>query len=581
MATIPSVNNQLPQLQHESSNAPKADSDAIVPFGHWLQKESQSQELPKPIQFKQSDSKAEGQVKENGETTEKKALFADKTPAKEKPAKALFKETAPQKAGKGAKHAEVNAGSAKTTKNTDAASKLQTKTQIAATVDKVVANTDQTATKSAKTQVAWVAKNTTVTNKAAVQAPSFQKGAQSTSKAFKPIISVHSTARPNLSASQPDFSQPQTPESLAKLKTNVKAIFNSLTPLKTSVPTDTSGAKKGVPSVEINRPIVMDRVKPIRLTSQPATTPKVLADGKTTLQHLQARKSTHLDAETRYQLTAEKQDVRVVTEQASKAVLTAKTKSPSDKSASIQLVIENPADAKKASAKSKKHGKKNVRLDAAKKAQQSFSYDHVQHVAKEAESVKANPALQGANTVAGQAELVQTEANLSDANSNNLMGKGEANNQISFEKGKGKVAQAHASRSLSWLKALSDRTSQINRQDPNWKVLEMKLDKGDGRMIVKVMREDEHVSVSVQFSDDTLRANAESQMPQIIESLKEQYGKEVTFTFGEQADSELNASLEQKAARKRRAAAKSAEAEQAVRVQQYHSHSPDQRMWIG
>ncbi len=565
MATIPSVNNQLPQLQHESSNAPKADSESVMPFGHWLQQESQSQELPKPIQFKQSESKGEEQVAKNSEKADKKALFADKTPAKEKPAKALFKDSA-----KKTNKAESGNAAKMAKKGNKAA--LPSQPKLSAVVDKAISNTEKVAAQTAKSQVTWVTKNATATSKAAIQSQSFQKGAQSTAKAFNPIISVHTTARPN-------FSQPNTPESLAKLKTNVKAIFNSLTPLKTSVPTDTSAAKKGAQSMQINRPIVMDRIKPIRLTSQPATTPKVLADGQTTIQHLQARKSTHLDAETRYQVNADKQDVRVVTEQASKSVLTAKAKGSQEKSASIQLVIENPADAKKA--KSKRHGKKSARIDAAKKAKQSFSYDHVQHIAKEAEPAKANPALQAATSAAGQTELAQTEANLSDANANNLMGKGEANNQISFEKGKGKVAQAHASRSLSWLKALSSRTSQINRQDPNWKVLEMKLDKGDGRMIVKVMREDEHVSVSVQFSDDTLRANAESQMPQIIESLKEQYGKEVSFTFGEQTDSELNASLEEKAARKRRAANKSAEADQAVQVQQYHSHSPDQRMWIG
>ena len=161
------------------------------------------------------------------------------------------------------------------------------------------------------------------------------------------------------------------------------------------------------------------------------------------------------------------------------------------------------------------------------------------------------------------------------------MGKSESNVQVSTPKGTGKAVSAHASRSLSWLKALSDRTAQFTKQDPNWKVLEMKLDKGDGRMTVKVMREDEHVSVSVQFSDDTLRANAESQMSQILESLKEQYGKDVSFTFGDQEDADLHAALEQKASRKRRQGDRSIQAEQPVQMESYNAHAPDQRMWIG
>ena len=80
----------------------------------------------------------------------------------------------------------------------------------------------------------------------------------------------------------------------------------------------------------------------------------------------------------------------------------------------------------------------------------------------------------------------------------------------------------------------------------------MRLDKGDGNMTIKVMREDEHISVSVQFTDDVMRAQAESQSAQILESLKEQYGQNVKFSFGNHQDSAFDSQLQDRGEHRRR-----------------------------
>ena len=164
---------------------------------------------------------------------------------------------------------------------------------------------------------------------------------------------------------------------------------------------------------------------------------------------------------------------------------------------------------------------------------------------------------------------------------NNLFARSNANMQAAEAKQTSKSAPAQASRSLSWLKSLANRTSFMNRNEPNWKVLEMRLDKGDGNMLIKVMREDDTVSVSVQFSDDHLRAQAELQTTQIIESLREQYGQDVMFSFADSDKSQFDSQADNKTARQNRLKKLAAETEKPVPVRHFNPHGPDQHLWIG
>ena len=117
-----------------------------------------------------------------------------------------------------------------------------------------------------------------------------------------------------------------------------------------------------------------------------------------------------------------------------------------------------------------------------------------------------------------------------DTNSNQL-GKGTSNTQALKSKG-GKLPHiARAARATNWLKVLSERTSMLDKSNPHWKVLEMKLDKGEGSMTVRVMKEDDFVSVAVNFSDPEVKAIAEAKYNEIIQDLEKQYQQEVKFTF--------------------------------------------------
>ncbi len=100
-------------------------------------------------------------------------------------------------------------------------------------------------------------------------------------------------------------------------------------------------------------------------------------------------------------------------------------------------------------------------------------------------------------------------------------------------------------------------------------------------MIIKVMREDEAVTVSVQFSDDNLRAQAESQTTQILESLREQYGKDVTFSFEKREDSAYEALSSGNTSRQNRQKKQVDEPGKTPPNQHFDPRSPDQRIWIG
>ena len=126
------------------------------------------------------------------------------------------------------------------------------------------------------------------------------------------------------------------------------------------------------------------------------------------------------------------------------------------------------------------------------------------------------------------------DASHADAEANPINWARELKKQ-SYQKSAAAKSQhtSRASRATNWLKVLSERTSLLDKSNPQWKVLEMKLDKGSGSMTVRVMKEDDHVSVAVNFSDPEVKALAETQYNNILQDLENQYQQEVKFTFNE------------------------------------------------
>ncbi len=149
---------------------------------------------------------------------------------------------------------------------------------------------------------------------------------------------------------------------------------------------------------------------------------------------------------------------------------------------------------------------------------------------------KINESQANPTGIAEKAEITakRMDASHTDAEANpNQLGKGtERTSQQKSAVAKTQYT-TRASRATNWLKVLSERTSLLDKSNPQWKVLEMKLDKGNGSMTVRVMKEDDHVSVAVNFSDPEVKALAESQYNNILQDLENQYQQEVKFTFNE------------------------------------------------
>ena len=145
---------------------------------------------------------------------------------------------------------------------------------------------------------------------------------------------------------------------------------------------------------------------------------------------------------------------------------------------------------------------------------------------------QANP-LMSSEKVDIQRQQIDTSSQDADANPNHL-GKGTSKADASKATGAKTQQTTRASRATNWLKTLSERTSLLDKTNPKWKVLEMKLENGNGNMTVRVMREDDHVSVAVNFSDPEVKALAETQYHEILRDLEQQYQQEVKFSFNEQ-----------------------------------------------
>ena len=134
-----------------------------------------------------------------------------------------------------------------------------------------------------------------------------------------------------------------------------------------------------------------------------------------------------------------------------------------------------------------------------------------------------------------------------DAESNNLLSKGHQKSLEVKSNALKTRALSRNSRALNWLRTLSERTSMLDKTNPQWKVLEMKLEKGNGTMTVKVMKEADHVSVAVNFSEPEVKALAEAQYNQILENLEEQYNQEVRFSFNDREQSPYESFTDQRA----------------------------------
>lgn len=77
---------------------------------------------------------------------------------------------------------------------------------------------------------------------------------------------------------------------------------------------------------------------------------------------------------------------------------------------------------------------------------------------------------------------------------------------------------------------LEDSLSGLSLED-DWKVLEMKLDEGQGTMTVRARRDEDKVTISVNFTDPQLRAMAIEQTDRLQETLRAQYSMQVDFSL--------------------------------------------------
>ena len=604
MATVSSIDNQLPLLQANSENSTAPDNEAVMPFGQWLDQKSEVKDDPKPMQLKHKEEAETNRMKTESEPQKSTKLIDENDTEKSKDSGKLFKEQpavtqrgvrkatsekAPAEADstQAAKKPKYEKSGSSTTsgvaasrsaafKSTTAESRMlfakdvphidkqNTASKVAAQTPSIVQNFKNTASglsvKNNKAQ------NSAGLNKAELKIPGQNITGQNITGQK---ITGQNIARQNIARGE-------NAEALMQLKTNVKAIFNSLTPLKSTPSSDSPEVRLTSQPGGNARTVSVDKVKPIRLTTMPAAQPFTRQDGKTTLQHLQARKSAGLDTK----LTLEKENVPD-----SKNEL---VKDAVGKLDSKNGLIHADADAGAASRKKGPNARtrKNARKTQAaavnkNQGYQSATPEGFKAIPKETDFAQDGNLLQSSSNQSNSADFIQLDGASPDSNHNNLLGKDQAGLNVSAGKSAGKATPAYATRSAAWMKSLSERTANMNRHDPNWKILEMKLDHGDGKMTVKVMRENEHVAISVQFTDEALRTHTESQSSQIMDSLKEQYGEDVTFTFADHQESTFDSSFRDQAARRRRVSPKLSGNEQPIPVSPQTFHTPDQHLWIG
>ncbi len=580
MANVSSVDNNLPALQASSEPSAGTDNNAVIPFGQWLAQENEPRDVPRPIRFKEQANQ-ENDSKKPAPASKNKKLFAEQLEKPAKQTRSLFR----AKTATNGQQNQVN-GKPDTTQASGKLTAAQARTTKTSVAFKAAPATGQASTDSAPLQVGKAVTTERSTTKqgktASTRATVNTKGA-----AANQMLSTKAASTGK--ATQAAATATTQPDALTKLKTDVKAIFNSLTPLKTTTPSKTSTMRAFDQPNQPKQPTVTlstDKVKPIRLTTEPVIKATATKEGKTTLEHLKARKTVRLGSnnatqQTETQVILRDTDATAKAENAGKKGATA-GKTLGDRATQVLTATENLEKPGRAGKKARgRKAKKAQRVQQGRQQHLPTAAQDPTAMLKDAEAVREGTQLQQAAMQGQGIDGSQTDSASADSNANNLMARSETGAQVSTSKSTAKASQAYASRSLSWLKALSDKTGQMSRQDPNWKVLEMKLDRGDGQMTIKVSREDDRVSISVQFSDDTVRAQAESQSAHILESLKEQYGDDVAFSFADEQKSAFSSTMDERATRRRRLRAAVVAKENAVQTERYARSNPDQHIWIG
>ena len=94
-----------------------------------------------------------------------------------------------------------------------------------------------------------------------------------------------------------------------------------------------------------------------------------------------------------------------------------------------------------------------------------------------------------------------------------------------------RAARPRHGTAAQWMHALLKDGVDGLSFDDDWKVLEMKLDEGQGTMTVRARRDEEKVSITVNFSDPQLRALAADQADRLQETLRAQYQTDVDFSL--------------------------------------------------
>ncbi len=190
--------------------------------------------------------------------------------------------------------------------------------------------------------------------------------------------------------------------------------------------------------------------------------------------------------------------------------------------------------------------------------------------------IEGAPEFRAANS--GSAEQKPAESEL-----NNQMGN-SAGKAFEATPGKSRALSTRpSSRAAQWLRTLSERTAMMDKSNPNWKVLEMKLNDGNGSMTVSVMKEDDHVSVSVAFTDPAVKAFAETQTHQILETLKAQYRQDVLFSFSNEGNAPFESFHSDTSSHSRQAPDTNLSdgAESRHRGQTHFIRPDEQYVWIG
>lgn len=363
-----------------------------------------------------------------------------------------------------------------------------------------------------------------------------QKKATRVDAALKELTASGINQRARQALPEQATTQPAKQEGdvLARLKTDVKAIFNKLPPLHESEPAGKQPVKNAKSSGAPTASAAIDKIRPFRITTQPAETRNLHKKPQSTQEHLNARdqlKGRILD----------NQHGQVRESVIPLAKMSRAGRSATSGHADAHLIDPEVTRVLRPANSTARRIQKTARKGAHLNPLEDRNYATAPLAEKGIEIKNTQEMLSQLNT--DKASEIQHKKS-GDTESGGQLGKGGGNDTPALQKGSTKAqstSQTH--NTANWLRALSERTSFMNRTDPHWKVLEMKLDAGDGTMTIKVMKDEDGVSVSVGFSDAGLRAQAESQTSQILENLRAQYDQNVNFSFSNHQESAFNSSM--------------------------------------